>query len=841
MRWRARLAMGAAIMIVAMGVQGSPAAGDRACQFRVTDGALVLDNGLVSLEFDTGTGAVTDMRNLATGGEYIKGDSGDGNPFRAYVDTTEVPRVLRLAFPWPVQPVEDAMGGRLVDPRSCLLVEHSFRRQRQAGQLRLVSRHADLNLTFELTVRLPDNDVAADLDLIVRNHGAGARRVMVAVPYLTGLGLGNDRNSNQGVRLVGFGQSRGAAWENCGDLYGRIWSGQWNAVYDPSANEALGIIAKDKDLRNKVVRRFPGGGMSVFYTDDHPLAPGGAIRYPTSQILVYAGDWKPTARRYGKWFDSAFKLRQHAKWLDDVDAYTGAWIPKPSAVAEARKRPEAPGAFTSFTQFPRLYLPNTFDLQEWAFYWQGVIVHDRYDSYHHTDGIYDFREDLGGLPAFAEGVARLRKVGRVVGLYLASKTVRNDSRIFAREFAGTRPEDWLLMETPNAELPAPDKDGQLSFWVCPRYGAWQDHLARLCKDLLRRTGARYIRLDELGEAFVVCHNPRHHHSSPYAGTPDILQLLKKVRSAMDEVDPQAALYTEGASDLMQLYCDGTLAMWGSGNELAPMRLALPGFVGLAYGLGQVECALQGFVTGGSDACSMGGWWNPHHASLWGPGLVKRPLSYPAEGQGFGPKLRWREIGYSFVEAVRRGDPADADPLGIGQDREEWAGRIWRARDYWLMVCGDVASRRPARPVQVKVPALPEVIRSAYEIDLETLAIRDAQLLRTGEGASVVLTAGFSAVLLPKPDCPPLLQTDDLLPIGLSRPAELRLMAFAPWRSAASPVRVTVAAPGLCSQPNRLTLPGSLRLSAPPGAEPGYYPLSVTGKCLPLKRWVRVEP
>ncbi|MEY3023588.1 MAG: hypothetical protein RJA16_414, partial [Planctomycetota bacterium] len=32
------------------------------------------------------------------------------------------------------------------------------------------------------------------------------------------------------------------------------------------------------------------------------------------------------------------------------------------------------------------------------------------------------------------------------------------------------------------------------------------------------------------------------------------------------------------------------------------------------------------------------------------------------------------VGHSFVEAVRRGDPADADPLGIGQDREEWAGR-----------------------------------------------------------------------------------------------------------------------------------------------------------------------
>ena len=89
--------------------------------------------------------------------------------------------------------------------------------------------------------------------------------------------------------------------------------------------------------------------------------------------------------------------------------------------------------------------------------------------------------------------------------------------------------------------------------------------------------------------------------------------------------------------------------------------------------------------------------NPHHASLWGPGLVKRPQTYPAEGQGAGPKLRWHELGHSFVEAVRHGDPADADPIGIGQDPQEWAGRISRAPDYWLMVCGNVAARPPAGP------------------------------------------------------------------------------------------------------------------------------------------------
>jgi hypothetical protein len=221
-------------------------------------------------------------------------------------------------------------------------------------------------------------------------------------------------------------------------------------------------------------------------------------------------------------------------------------------------------------------------------------------------------------------------------------------------------------------------------------------------------------------------------------------------------------------------------------------------------------------------------------------LVKRPRSYPPEGQAAGPKLRWHEIGHSFRDAVRCGDPSDLDPVGIGQDPDEWSGRIWQARSYWLMVCGNLAARKPDRPVKVIVPALPKEIRSAYEMDLATLELREAQFARTTEGASVVVTAGFSAVLLPLSDCPPLLQMEDPPSLRPGRSIELELTALAPWRDGASPVRVTSSAPGLTKQASRLTVPGSLRLSAPRETEPGYYPLSFDGKCLPLKRWVRVE-
>ena len=75
-----------------------------------------LENGLVRIEFSKISGQMISLKNLVVGDEYIKRSEGDGNPFRAYVDTTEMPKTVTQGAPWPVQPVEDAMGGELVDP-----------------------------------------------------------------------------------------------------------------------------------------------------------------------------------------------------------------------------------------------------------------------------------------------------------------------------------------------------------------------------------------------------------------------------------------------------------------------------------------------------------------------------------------------------------------------------------------------------------------------------------------------------------------------------------------------------------------------------------------------------
>jgi hypothetical protein len=134
------------------------------------------------------------------------------------------------------------------------------------------------------------------------------------------------------------------------------------------------------------------------------------------------------------------------------------------------------------------------------------------------------------------------------------------------------------------------------------------------------------------------------------------------------------------------------------------------------------------------------------------------------------------------------------------------------------------------------------VRHAYEFDAATLALRDARLRRERGDASVTVTSGFSAVLLPMPDCPPILRwEEDRRSLKAGSEAEVAVRVFAPWRKSKRPTAVTVSVPGLTVSPARLAVPGRFRLKVPPDAEPGWYPLKLSGDCLPVKRWIEVKP
>ena len=360
--------LAAANIIVAgcMTQHRSSKSGPGKCRFIKTQDSIGLSNGLVELRFSASTGALLSLKNLATGDEYLKRPNGDGNPFWGYVDTTSLPPDSNLGWAASARNVEGDMGGKLADPCHCRLIHSSFRRVRQGGELCLELLHGDTGILFELAFMMADHDVVVDAELSVKNSSKTARTLMIAFPYLTGLSLGTEPKTNLGIRMFGQGLPDEPAWINGGGSYGYQVSMQWQSVYERSLNEGFAFIVMDPDVRTKILRRFPGGGMSALYFPAEKLRPGEELEYPTVRLFIHQGDWKFAARRYREWFSTAFKPRIAPDWWSEVNVMSSLWIPRPEAVAKSKKGGHG---IKSFRELPGpYYLRNQVDLIEWAMY-----------------------------------------------------------------------------------------------------------------------------------------------------------------------------------------------------------------------------------------------------------------------------------------------------------------------------------------------------------------------------------------------------------------------------------------------------------------------------------------
>lgn len=779
---------------------------------------LGLANRFISMTFDRDTGALTSLFNEASRDEYMKDASHEGNPFRIYLDTTELPPPATDPNWWSGK-IEGAMGGQIVDAADCRLHAAHFRRKARSGSLHLLYLHPSLNIQFDLAANLPDDDIIADFQLTIHNLSSQRHTVMTAFPHLTGLQLGPSRDTNLGLLLAHYGIPGIPAWQDSGGFYGREVTMQWQAVYDSSMDEGFGFIVLDAEMQPKLIRRFVPSGMSALYLLPVPVEPGGAYRYPAARLIVHRGNWRVVARRYGDWFQRNFKRRKSPEWLKEIDLYGGGWIPSAEAVSKAKQHPES-GGFASFRQLPDLYLNAQSDVGEWAQYNDGVRTDPSSYGPYMADGVYAPRLDLGGIAALREGVARAHKIGRRTLLYVAGNSILKDSPILK----GTRLEDWLLMDQPGKMYDIGYPNG---ISVCPGYKPWQDHLASLARQLLAETGVDGIRLDELA-TFVPCFNPAHHHRSPFDSNQWLRELVKKVRASMDEVNPEAALFTESPIDYLHESCNGALHMFFSYRDIEAMRVAIPDYIGAAYHGGAVESALGGWI--GTKAVARRTQWP------WTfRGVPDRPKWYRI---GPGPVLRWHELRAGFPDAVVNGEVALADPLAI--DAPHWVGRLWKGRRYWLMTGGNLDASPLNGEITVRLPELPDEVTTAFEFDAFTLQMRPAHLQRSDGVCAVTVADSVSAILLPKPICPPLLQIDtETLKIKRGESLALNITSFSAWNENKNQVNIAASCPGLEVHPDHCDIPHRLVLSAPTDTQPGFYPLHLRGDSLPLKRWVQV--
>ena len=376
---------------------------------------------------------------------------------------------------------------------------------------------------------------------------------------------------------------------------------------------------------------------------------------------------------------------------------------------------------------------------------------------------------------------------------------------------------------------------------------WQDQFISVCTRLLAETGADGFYLDEGGNAYWPCFNPAHHHANPYNLNETFwgVTMHKRLREAMDKVNPQAILTAESANEANMPYLDGVHC-----GE-TPDRYGMP--FGIVYPRLRKNCyaptvpAMLNDMNAGDGAAAMSD-QRPmpdaiaYHEQIQGKGgVAPATLGFDDKDPELVKKLtptnlRWAELRTSFSETLEQGDQVLPDPVGVVDEPQDYVARLWRGPRYWLLTAGHFAAWPLDKPVRFKLAELDEQINAAYEIDLTTLDAKPTELSREADGIYVTIHHGFSAVLLPTPQCPPLMITDPEMPVlKADGTYQVRLKALAPWRQEKTDIRINVVAAGMQSQPAQPSLPGVVELRVPPGLATGCYFLRITGDCLPVKR------
>jgi hypothetical protein len=787
-----------------------------------------VSNKNISFSFDSKTGMFVEMRNLRTGNSCLKKNKGVGNPFAVYYDfhrEFEFPGIPSYT-PEPL-PGPSELARKVFSPVS-------------SDKVGIKKKGSTLHLTYsegpwqaEMTVSLEEQ--FSRWGLKVKNVSDQPCSMMGVFPFLNGVRVGNGKknlmavNDESGyVRPLWAKRVGKDFYKERGGIYGQglNMSMQWGCMFDEETKDALGFIVEDKEIRNKeIVYEKPA--VQVRYFPPVMVKPGETYDFPTVRILVYVGDWKPTASHYHQWFTKAFKIVKPPAWAGKIDSHRGRWVFKhDQELTQSKEAVDMLGNFmSSFAELPAMYLREPADLFEIAFFSRasmGPKISGK--RFAHTDGDNTVREDLGGVVAMREGIRGIHKAGHRLTLYIEGYIVNDDADIVLHGKA----RDWAVM----------NKDGSNNgvytagkcLHMCPGSVGWQDHLAKTCAELVRRTGADGIRLDSLGSYFFPCYNPKHHHESPWDFNRWICQLLEKVAKAVRKVNPDCFLTTEVGVDFFSQYFHGSLAQAVNESPVAvsrdvpPMRVALPEYSVILHSPhGPVSASVSGY-TGGSV------YWNV-------PGI------FPQYEQC------WRAARFPVADVLRWGNAAHDNPQSGRNDvtcrRFSGAGMevvVGARYQYPKVKTGGYAEKNANIEIKkdrvkydVRLEDLPAKPRRVYLVDILSRTAREI----SGRGGRFQIDCNWFMLIILNGCDQPLARMDISTP--RCSDGELRLNVELLGNKSSRPIRAGLKAPSL-NLYQKITIPGSVCIRLGKEVPPGKHMITLEAKgLLGAKGFVTLVP
>ena len=184
-------------------------------------------------------------------------------------------------------------------------------------------------------------------------------------------------------------------------------------------------------------------------------------------------------------------------------------------------------------------------------------------------GDYVVRADMGGADSLKKAIDRAHVCGQRVLLIVAFHTINRQASFFA----GRNPADFAVLSTPDAHL----DPKQQNFFACMGYKPWQDQLISVCTRLLKETDADGFYLDEGGGVYWPCFNPAHHHKSPYNLGETLwgVEFHRRLRKAMDQVNPESILMTENINESLVPYLDVGHMGESPTRDFPPFKFVFP--------------------------------------------------------------------------------------------------------------------------------------------------------------------------------------------------------------------------------------------------------------------------
>lgn len=157
-------------------------------------------------------------------------------------------------------------------------------------------------------------------------------------------------------------------------------------------------------------------------------------------------------------------------------------------------------------------------------------------------------QNLGGFEAVKKGIDAVHRQGGHILYYVEGLIMWKLSRIGI-----SKGKNWSLMEADGTYT-----EYYKGFWhMCPACEEWQDWLAETCAEIIRTTGVDGFFIDSsCATDNHRCYNPEHNHPHPDVWNWGLRRMLRKIREAVDKVNPETVLFVEGAGDMAREFADG---------------------------------------------------------------------------------------------------------------------------------------------------------------------------------------------------------------------------------------------------------------------------------------------